>query len=483
MSKKYAHASLAKGNVALRGDEVVPRWWTTGGRCRRHAGPGLRGIVDRVEALAGSIAIDSPSGGGTSLRARIPHERRDSHRRCAVGTATNPRLHPTSSARDASRRASRPTPGASSSGVLSTEQRRARAAALRDRARDDAAWRPRRPPVARERRHAAGAGRRRPGGAARPGGADPRLRPDDGGRRYDSRRAAVVADANAIGTTYLRAQTLREPIRTQSLDLLERYTDTSIALSHSIPGSAAAKAEIAEGARLQRSLWRLAGEALAGSPRDSAPRLYVETLNELIDLQTVRVSALNNRVPTAVLVIEIVGAAIGSACSPLPGDPLARRGNGRAGGRVRVRAAPDHLRPRPADARPRDRARHAARRAPSVDGAAAGGAGALVTRAVRRFDRHELASNAATAARTVGKKQSAPISSVSPVSAKISRCRPFSRAKQSSTPRCARSACSCRKASIAVASRYIHASALSTTAAAPRRRRRARARACGGTRR
>ena len=129
--------------------------------------------------------------------------------------------------------------------------------------------------------------------------------------RYDSRRAAVVADANAIGTTYLRAQTLREPIRTRSLDLVRRYTDTSIALSEAIPGSAEARAEIAEGTRLQRSLWRLAGEVLAGSPQDSAPRLYVETLNEMIDLQTVRVSALNNRVPTAVLVIEIVGAAVG----------------------------------------------------------------------------------------------------------------------------------------------------------------------------
>ena len=129
--------------------------------------------------------------------------------------------------------------------------------------------------------------------------------------RYEDRRAAVVADANTIETTYLRAQTLREPIRTRSLDLLRRYTDTSIALSHAIPGSAEARAEIAEGSQLQRSLWRLAGEALAGSPQDSAPRLYVETLNEMIDLQTVRVSALNNRVPTAVLVIEIVGAAVG----------------------------------------------------------------------------------------------------------------------------------------------------------------------------
>ena len=53
--------------------------------------------------------------------------------------------------------------------------------------------------------------------------------------RYDSRRAAVVADANAIGTTYLRAQTLREPIRTRSLDLLRHYTDSSIALSETVP--------------------------------------------------------------------------------------------------------------------------------------------------------------------------------------------------------------------------------------------------------
>jgi hypothetical protein len=129
--------------------------------------------------------------------------------------------------------------------------------------------------------------------------------------RYDSRRAAVVEDANAIGTTYLRAQTLREPIRTRSLRDLERYTDASIRLSDVVPGSGAAAAAIADENALQRSLWRMAGEALAGSPQDSAPRLYVESLNEMIDMQTVRVSALANRVPTAVLVIEIVGAAIG----------------------------------------------------------------------------------------------------------------------------------------------------------------------------
>ena len=129
--------------------------------------------------------------------------------------------------------------------------------------------------------------------------------------RYDQRRAAVVDDANAIGTTYLRAQTLHEPIRSESLDLLVRYTDASIALSRSVPGSTRAAAAVADGGRLQRELWGLAGEALADSPTDSAPRLYVETLNEMIDMQTVRVSALNNRVPSAVLLFEIIGAAVG----------------------------------------------------------------------------------------------------------------------------------------------------------------------------
>jgi hypothetical protein len=129
--------------------------------------------------------------------------------------------------------------------------------------------------------------------------------------RYDQRRAAVVEDANAIGTTYLRAQTLREPIRTDSLEALKRYTDAVIVYSETVPGSEEELAAIAEAERLQRQLWGLAGEALSGAPTDSGPRLYVETLNEMIDEEAVRISALNNRVPSAVLMIEIVGASVG----------------------------------------------------------------------------------------------------------------------------------------------------------------------------
>ena len=119
---------------------------------------------------------------------------------------------------------------------------------------------------------------------------------------------AVVDETNAIGTTYLRAQTLAEPMRTESIDLIRRYTDTSIRLSNSVAGSGDAVGH----SRRQRHPARALEPRRRRARRpalDSAPRLYVETLNEMIDMQTVRVSTLNNRVPGAVLVVEVLGAA------------------------------------------------------------------------------------------------------------------------------------------------------------------------------
>lgn len=127
--------------------------------------------------------------------------------------------------------------------------------------------------------------------------------------RYENRRQAVVDDANAIGTTFLRAQTLTEPERTASLDLLKRYTDADIMGSDAVPGSAEASAAIALESGIQRQLWQLAGQSLVASPNASAPRLYVESLNEMIDMQGVRVAALNNRVPSAILFLEVAGAS------------------------------------------------------------------------------------------------------------------------------------------------------------------------------
>ena len=127
--------------------------------------------------------------------------------------------------------------------------------------------------------------------------------------RYEDRRAAVVAEANAIGTAYLRAQLIAEPARGQSIVLFRRYTNLAMQLSHEVPNSAPARRTAAAQSVIQRRLWALAGQSIAAAPVASAPRLYVDSLNSMFDQQTVRISALNNRVPGAVLGLELIGAS------------------------------------------------------------------------------------------------------------------------------------------------------------------------------
>jgi hypothetical protein len=131
--------------------------------------------------------------------------------------------------------------------------------------------------------------------------------------RYESRRAATVAEATALGTTYLRAQTLAEPMRSESIALLERYTELGLRISDAVPDSAAARAAMADSDDVERQLWALAGQALDRAPQDSAPRLYVESLNESFDDRVARVAGLANRVPTTVLLVELAGAALALA--------------------------------------------------------------------------------------------------------------------------------------------------------------------------
>ena len=76
------------------------------------------------------------------------------------------------------------------------------------------------------------------------------------------------------------------------VDLRVGYARSAIRLSNQVPGSDEAGDARAQEERIERRLWALAGEALDAAPTASAPRLYVETLNEMIDGETARVAAL-----------------------------------------------------------------------------------------------------------------------------------------------------------------------------------------------
>jgi len=87
-------------------------------------------------------------------------------------------------------------------------------------------------------------------------------------------------------------------------------TDPEIELTHVVPGSAASRRTVAEGSALQRPLWTEAVRAVQQEPQATAPRLYEDSLNDMIDQQTVRVAGLSNRVPTEVLLLEVLGAGL-----------------------------------------------------------------------------------------------------------------------------------------------------------------------------
>ena len=70
---KYARASMVSIRVTASDESVVVEVSDDGvGGADPAAGSGLRGLADRVEALGGSLAVVSPAGAGTTLRAEIP---------------------------------------------------------------------------------------------------------------------------------------------------------------------------------------------------------------------------------------------------------------------------------------------------------------------------------------------------------------------------------------------------------------------------
>jgi PAS domain S-box-containing protein len=70
---KYADASIVRVSIARTNGRAVVEVADDGcGGADPAKGSGLRGLVDRVSALDGTLSVDSPEGGGTRVRAEIP---------------------------------------------------------------------------------------------------------------------------------------------------------------------------------------------------------------------------------------------------------------------------------------------------------------------------------------------------------------------------------------------------------------------------
>jgi hypothetical protein len=113
--------------------------------------------------------------------------------------------------------------------------------------------------------------------------------------RYDARRLAVLDEANAVGTTYLRTRLLPEPYREQTARLLQEYVDLR---AHGIEEIAST---VARSEELQGRLWSQAVAAAEKNPNPVLTGLFVQSLNETINLHARRVMlGLRSRIPLAI---------------------------------------------------------------------------------------------------------------------------------------------------------------------------------------
>jgi hypothetical protein len=118
--------------------------------------------------------------------------------------------------------------------------------------------------------------------------------------RFDARRLALLEEANAIGTTYLRAGLLAEPHRTTIRKLLREYVDVRLEAVQ----TGKVERGVSRSAELQRSLWSQGVDAAEKDPRSITAGLFIQSLNNVIDLHATRVMfGLRSRIPWTVWVL------------------------------------------------------------------------------------------------------------------------------------------------------------------------------------
>src|SRR5215510_2655763 len=114
--------------------------------------------------------------------------------------------------------------------------------------------------------------------------------------RFEERRQAVLAESNAISTSYLRAALLPEPMATDSRKLLREYVDVRLMGAH----AGQVEQAIAKSEELHKRLW---SEAIAASQKERSPMtsIFTQSLNEVFNLHEKRLTAaFYNRIPAAI---------------------------------------------------------------------------------------------------------------------------------------------------------------------------------------
>jgi hypothetical protein len=140
--------------------------------------------------------------------------------------------------------------------------------------------------------------------------------------RFIERQDIIVKEANALGTAYLRADTIAEPQRGELRAALREYTADRVQL---LSGEGRGQIEplLAKVSGLHERMWR---SGIKGT-QDNAPLMAVvlPPINEVIDLHSTHIALARRHMPLPIITVLLGTAAIGVG--------LLGFGNGRVGRR------------------------------------------------------------------------------------------------------------------------------------------------------
>jgi hypothetical protein len=132
--------------------------------------------------------------------------------------------------------------------------------------------------------------------------------------RFELRRDMVLKEANAVGTTWLRAGLLPETHRAPVKDLLRRFVETRLKYQKTTYDEIMLAEGLRTSAEIESALWQHAESAAQETPTPITAT-FILALNDMIDTSAERITAHRNRIPIAVWVLLLIVAAIGCLTS------------------------------------------------------------------------------------------------------------------------------------------------------------------------
>jgi uncharacterized membrane protein len=125
---------------------------------------------------------------------------------------------------------------------------------------------------------------------------------------FQNKRQVILEEANAIGTAYLRADLLTESHRGTVRDLLREYVEVRLEAAR----SGNVEQGVARSEELHALLWAEAMAGAADQPGSPMVGLFIQALNEVIDLHAKRIQiGVRTRIPETIWYALLVVAAMG----------------------------------------------------------------------------------------------------------------------------------------------------------------------------